>query len=262
MMTATDSPNGHLTDSQRLRFRVWFQTRFSQRCQKNQSYSLRAFARSIDLEASTVSQILSGKRAPSRKALLDICEKLSASPKDLMTIGILSGPGAEMSDFYTLAADSFAVLADWYHFAILELTFVNGFKSDPRWIASELDVSVQEVKGAIDRLLRLGLLEMNGGKLMKTHESVSNHVGLKSTSAHKTLQKQVLSKALSAIDETGAEDKDITSITMAIDPKNIELAREAIKNFRRELCATLENGNQTRVYNLAIQLYPISKGNS
>ena len=168
----------------------------------------------------------------------------------------------EMSDFYTLAADSFAVLADWYHFAILELTFVNGFKSDPRWIARELDVSVQEVKGAIDRLLRLGLLEMNGGKLMKTHESVSNHVGLKSTSAHKTLQKQVLSKALSAIDETGAEDKDITSITMAIDPKNIELAREAIKNFRRELCATLENGNQTRVYNLAIQLYPISKGNS
>lgn len=248
----------HLTDQQRLRFRLWLQKQFTDRCQKNTRYSLRAFAGLLDVDASTISQILSGKRSPSKNSLVRICEKLSASPKDLKVLGIHRIED-ETDDFYQLSIDTFSVLADWYHFAILELTYVSGFQSDAKWISQMLGISIVETKSAIERLLRLNLLSQKNGKLFKTHETITNHTGLNTSVARKTLQKQVIQKSLTAIDETLQEEKDITSITMAIDPKNLDKAREMIKKFRRELCTLLEEGEQSRVFNLAVQLYPISK---
>jgi hypothetical protein len=46
---------------------------------------------------------------------------------------------------------------------------------------------------------------------------------------------------------------------LAINPKNIEKARAMIKRFRRELSTELERGEQTRVFSLAIQLFPLDK---
>ncbi len=54
-------------------------------------------------------------------------------------------------------------------------------------------------------------------------------------------------------------EKDITSMTMAVDPKHLGKARSLISKFRRDLCDLLEDGDQEVVYNLGIQLYPISK---
>jgi transcriptional regulator with XRE-family HTH domain len=260
MDAGSNVSNTHLSDWQRTHFRHWLQNRFTARCQKNSRYSLRSFARTLGLDASTVSQFLSGKRAPSKKSALAICEKLEATPKDLRVLGMLGGAGREPDDFHSLAEDTFAVLADWYHFALLELTFTAGCQSDAAWMARELGLPVQEAKTALERLTRLGLLEKKNGKFRKTRESITNHTGIQTSAARKKLQKQILSKALEAIDEVPQEEKDITSMTMAIDPKNLDRAREMIKKFRRDLCALLEDGQPARVFNLAIQLYPVSKG--
>jgi hypothetical protein len=258
MQTQDLTKNTHLNDQQRLRFRLWLQKQFTDRCQKNPRYSLRAFAGLLGHDASTISQILAGKRAPSKKAMIIICEKLSATPKDLKVLGIIhANEGSD--DFYQLSIDTFSVMADWYHFAILELTYISGFQTDPKWISQQLGISVVEAKAGIERLIRLNLLTAKNSRLYKTNETITNHTGLNSSVARKTLQKQVVTKALAAIDEVPQEDKDITSITMAIDPKNLDKAREMIKKFRRELCTLLEEGEQTRVYNLAVQLYPVSK---
>jgi uncharacterized membrane protein (DUF106 family) len=48
-------------------------------------------------------------------------------------------------------------------------------------------------------------------------------------------------------------------MTMSIDVKKLPEARKIIKKFRREMSQFLESGNQTRVYQLGIQLFPISK---
>jgi transcriptional regulator with XRE-family HTH domain len=256
----TETSNKHLNDQQKLRFRLWLQKQFTDRCQKSPRYSLRAFSGSLGLDASTVSQILSGKRAPSHRALIEICEKLSASPKELKLLGVLhQGDQTTPDDAYQLSVDTFSVIADWYHFAILELTYVSNFNSDRKWIARQLGISVHEATAAVDRLLRLNLLTEKSAKLVKTKATLTNHTGVNTSVARKTLQKQIVTKALSAIDDVHQEEKDITSMTMAIDPKNLDRAREMIKAFRRELCTTLEEGKQSRVYNLAIQLYPVSK---
>ncbi|MEK7356098.1 MAG: TIGR02147 family protein [Bdellovibrionota bacterium] len=235
------------------------QKQFTDRCQKNSRYSLRAFSKSLDIDASTVSQFLAGKRAPSQKALSEICERLSAKPKDLRFLGMLPVEADGADEFYHLTVDTFSVMADWYHFAIMEMTYVSAFKADPRWIANQLGISVVEAKTALERLIRLNLVSQKNGRLQKTRETITNHTGINTSTARKTLQKQLISKALAAVDETPQNEKDITSMTMAIDPKNLDRAREMIKNFRRDLCVLLEEGAQSQVYNVGIQLYPLSK---
>ena len=54
-----------------------------------------------------------------------------------------------------MSIDKFSVISEWYHYAILELTYVSGFKADYKWIARKLSITVEEAKVAIERLIRL-----------------------------------------------------------------------------------------------------------
>jgi hypothetical protein len=258
MKPQEEKKNPHLTEAQRVKFRLWLNKQFTDRVGKNPRYSLRAFAGVLAHDPSSVSQFLSGKRAPSRNAVVEICQRLSATPRDLKLIGVAPGIN-DTDEAFQLSIDTFSVMSDWYHFAVLELTFVENFKSDPAWIASQLKISVVEARAAIERLLRLGLLKAEGDTLIKTHAVITNDSGINSSAANKELQRQVINKALKAIDEVAQNEKEISSMTMPIDPKNLGKASELTKAYRRDMCALLATGEMSQVYNLAIQLYPVSK---
>lgn len=249
-----------VTEDERSIFRLWLQKQFTERCKKNARYSLRAFAKNLELDASTLSQVLSGKRRLSKKGIQNICDKLSVSPKELQLFGLIENKKNEAEENYLqVSIDTFAIISEWYHYAILELTYVSGFKADPKWIARKLSITVEEAKSAVERLIRVGLLLEENGSLIKSSKKLTNNGTINTSGAHKELQKQVISKALMAVDEVPQDEKDITSMTMAIDTKNLDKARLLIQKFRRDLCELLEDGDQEQVYNLGIQLYPISK---
>lgn len=247
-------------------FLSWLQREYVSRRQKNPAYSIRSFSSYLQVSPATVSHLLSGKRTPSVKFAEKLFQKLNIAPNErklvLSSLGKSSRTSrqANESKYHLVALDSFKVLSDWYHYAIIELLAVEGFRFDYSWIAGQLEISVTETRQAIERLLRLDLIEEKDGTLVNTHGSLTNGDDVLTSSAHKTLQRHVLQKALDAIDNTAIDEKDISSMTMAIDVRKILQAKAIITKFRRELCDFLENGNQTRVYNLGIQLYPVSKG--
>jgi hypothetical protein len=48
---------------------------------------------------------------------------------------------------------------------------------------------------------------------------------------------------------------------MPANSKKIKEAKDKIKKFRRELCDFLEDGNHDSVFQLCIQLYPLTHSN-
>ena len=50
-----------------LDFQDWLVSEFTSRCKRNPRYSMRAFAKQLDMDPSSVSQLLSGKRNASKK---------------------------------------------------------------------------------------------------------------------------------------------------------------------------------------------------
>jgi transcriptional regulator with XRE-family HTH domain len=261
MLLGTCQETINSKETERLNFRLWLQRQFTERCKRNPRYSLRAFAKALHLDASSLSQILSGKRPISKKGIQTICKRLSATPADLKAFGLLESSPSTHPDYYQVSLDEFTAISDWYHYAILELTFISGFRPDPIWIARQLSITKEEAKAAIERLKRLGLLLEENKSLVKSARFHTNQSAVNTSSAHRELQRQLIHKALIAVDECQPEEKDITSITMAIDETKLDQARKLIQRFRRDLCALLEDGNQTRVYNFTLQLYPVSKSN-
>jgi uncharacterized protein (TIGR02147 family) len=204
---------------------------------------LRSFARHLGLNSSGISQILNGTRKASPKLIARICDQL----------GWPSQTGYQL-----LGEDICAVLSSWYHAALLELVSMKGFQNDVEWIARKLFIKEAEVKTAIERLQRLGMIELQGGRWQRKQAHYTNYLEGQTSKAHKEHQKQVIMKALEAVDSCEQGRKDITSMTFTANSGKLKQAREKIREFRRDLCDFLEDGNGDAVYELGIQLFPLS----
>ena len=238
-------------------FRFLVQREFVNRCRKNPKYSLRAFAKSLGIEASPLSAMLRGKRpisAQMRRRLglalgmdLEEVEQLQSNRKSV--------------PLQQLALDAYAVIADWYHYAILELIKVEGFKGDLDYIAKALNISRTEAHIAVERLKRLDLLETDDKWIDTSADGLLSNINDDLTShAHKKLQKQILEMSIKALEELPTQVRNHTSMTMAINPEDLPEAKRRIQDFRRELCAFFEsNKKPTQVYHLGVSLYPVSK---
>ncbi|MEK7357423.1 MAG: TIGR02147 family protein [Bdellovibrionota bacterium] len=231
-------------------FKARLQEEFSRRLRSNEQYSLRAFAAHLGIDSSSLSKILAGKRPLSEAKINDLCQRIGLeNPKKA------SGP----ENFAQIEVDRFSVIADWYHFAILDLVLLKAFKPDAKWIARKLSIEPHNAMGAVERLKRLGLLVEKEGRLVKGESFYTNYSEGVTSAALKEYQRQVIKKALVAVDDCPQDRKDITSITIAADSRKLKVAKEKIKKFRRELCAFLEDGESDSVFHLALQLYPVTE---
>jgi uncharacterized protein (TIGR02147 family) len=252
-------------------YRSKLEAEFRVRHDKDPKYSLRAFAKTLHVSPSYLSRIMSGQRELTIAGAEKISESLGLSPDDRedflrSVVGVLrerprtSTPtrtSSTQAEYHQLTVDAFTTISEWYHYAILELTFVKGFKSDPKWIAKMLGIPVLVAKAAVDRLKRLELLKDNG-KLHKPLASITTSHDIRS-SALRRFHTQVLEMAIASIEKSGIEERDVTSMTMAVNVARLPEAKKKILRFRRSLCKFLEKGERSRVYNLAIQLYPLTQ---
>ena len=251
--------------------RQYLQSELVRRCKANPKYSLRAFAKHLDIESSALSKLLSGKRSVSRENLKKFGDRLALDPVVMQKLrsSITETRGRSKSSaneptetptFREMALDHFEIISEWYHFAILELAAVDDFQPTNKWIAKSLGISLAETQSAVDRLLRTGLLKIDADGTWKDQANDMTNICSQSTSsALRLVQKQILQKAIDALENVDLESRDNTGMTMAIDTKLLPEAKKKIAKFRRELCKFLQASEQKNsVYQLGIALYPLT----
>lgn len=235
---------------------------FQERCRSNEQYSLRAFARSLGIPVSSLSEIMNGKRALSPKLALKLGKALNMSKEQ---IEAFTGQKTSEADYSMIALDSFYLISEGHHYAILQLMRSKTFRRDPKWIARRLKIEAQQVEQAIERLIRVGIIEVQADGTLK--DITGGHTThLKSNFTNEQLrafQIKALEKAIQSLKNDPIEVRDNTSMTMAISKAAIPFAKEEIKKFRRELTTKLEQfGEPDEVYQLAISLNPLSDVNN
>jgi uncharacterized protein (TIGR02147 family) len=235
----------------------WLRQELANKQIQNSNYSLRAFSRDIGLSKSTVSGVINGTRHLSVQSAEKLASRLSFSPKNkaklLKEVHVVS----EL-EFHQVAEDEFRLLSEWYYLAILNLAKISEAKFCEKWIAKRIAITQSEAKNALKRLERLNHIENVDGSLVRLSESISTTTDVDS-SAIKRHQKQCLDLAKQALDETPIKLRECNSITFAVNPDQIEKAKEEIFKFRQRLCKILEKGEPSEVYIFSSQLYPISK---
>lgn len=250
------------------------QNELQERCARNPRYSLRAFAKAVSLDPGTLSRVLSGQSVPSLRMSKLLIDKIGLTPmvreqflssvakqqrgRQLMRVSPWLKTQSDFEPAVETGMDLFRLHSEWYHAAILELTFTKGFKSDARWIAKRLGISAVEAKLAVQRLLDFGLLSEKNGEYRKTSAQITTadkhitHAGLKRG------QQLNLEKAIASLQNDPIEARSMTTMTMAISSKKMPEAKKLIQEFNRRMCDLLETGTRDSVYNLQISLFPVA----
>ena len=120
-----------------MTFREAVQNEFVVRRRRNPRYSLRAFARALDTDHSTLSQILRGRRRITRRIIRTLGPRLGLTASQIET---------------HCATENDA--------AVLEVIKRPSFRADTRWIATMAGITIDEVNVSLQRLLYCGTIEM------------------------------------------------------------------------------------------------------
>jgi uncharacterized protein (TIGR02147 family) len=235
---------------------------FAERCRKNSSYSLRAFARSLGMDSSSVSAILKGKRPLTIKSARKIVEGLNiTNPVEAQALIMNTFTPAEnetLSDYTEIAMESAEAISSWQHFAILAVLELKDFKGQERQIAERLNIPFGIASECLGRLEKLGLIEKKKDlwKLTGKNMATPSHIP---SAALREGHRQFIHKALHSLESDPVEMREISGITMAISKTRLTEAKSMIKDFRRRLSTYLESGGLDAVYRLNIQLFPLSQ---
>jgi uncharacterized protein (TIGR02147 family) len=225
---------------------------------KNPRYSMRAFAKRIGVSQAAVSQILAGKRTLTEKTALKILSGLDKTPQEISEA--FDSDQESSRKFTSLDVDTFHLISDWHHYAILNLAQTDDFESSARWIAKRLGIAEKTAADSIELLMRLDLLEKNPKtkKLSPTEEQFEA-VSEVANAAMKKAARQDLELSLAALEETEFSERDFTAMTLCFDPARMKEAIRMIKNFRRHFSNVMESKNKKEVYRLNVQLFPLTE---
>ena len=127
-----------------MSFRRYLQAELARRCAQNQRYSLRAFARTLGVDHSTLSQILRGKRNLTPTVIERFGRKLGLDAETRARFAV------EPHRRPAVREDVVRLLADWEHGAIVELAQLDCFQPDSRWIARVLGITADAVNIALN----------------------------------------------------------------------------------------------------------------
>ncbi len=250
-------------------FRRHLQAELARRCADNPQYSLRAFARDLDVDHSSLSQILRGRRRLSERALRGFGERLGIAPDRIEAFvahdsrraaGEGSDGEGELAFVRELTEDALAVVTSLEHYAILELLRLEDFRPDVSWIARVLGITTDEVQVALQRLLRLGMLEMRAAdRWVDLSGDVTTVLEGVAYEAIRRLSERVRSRALEAGLASSRAEREYSATTIAVDRADVPLALEKLARFRRDLVELLARGAaKDAVYQLEISFLPLT----
>jgi uncharacterized protein (TIGR02147 family) len=169
---------------------------------------------------------------------------------------------AELSGVVELARDVAAALSGGPDYAILELVRLPSFRPNSRWIARVLGIEVDEVNVALQRLLRLGLLEMSAPDrwVALCGDTTASVAGFAQAAIERLEAAACSLSTAAAASDAARAIREHSSTTLAVDTRRLPEALACIAAFQKELVELLERSDaRDDVYRLEVHFFPLTR---
>lgn len=242
----------------------YVQAEFSRRKKANPRYSLRAFARSLRIDHSTLAKLLKRSRKTTASQALKIVQALDMDPamKSTLLLSVIEGKAPLPADELRFVdADPDAEgMGYWEFYAVLSLLELPGAKHSVKWLAKRLNSTESRVAACVRGLEKRGYLRPDGKRWSVTSVILTNPPRPKGP-AIRQAQYEYIMKGSEALDHP-IDTRDISGSTVAIAMGKIPEAWRRIGEFRRSLSDYLADGPKDGVYRLNIQLFRLDRGDA
>lgn len=255
-------------------YRTYLRELMAQKAKQNPRYSLRAMAKNLDLAPSFLSGVLKGKKNFSVETTLRLARRLRLNKTESQYFCLLTqkesakdavarenfveqlnrfNPQLEVTD---LSVDRFRVIADWFHFAIMSCLDLTDFEATPRHLSLALDIPQAEVELALERLLRLGMIERREDGTYRKSQRNPRVISASPDGALRQFHAQTLQKAVESLTTQTPAEKIVGSETMAFDTDQLEQLNDlANEFFDRALALAKKSQRKNCVYHLGVQFF-------
>ena len=247
----------------------------AKRKQNNVRYSLRAFARDLDLYQSKLSEIMSGKQGMSEASGKAVAQRLrlnteeteffmlliehkharSKAARDIAKVKLRK---FSLLESVKMRNDLFKLISSWEHMAIMEVVQLTNAKTTSKAIAEALDVPEKKIKECINRLLKYGLLIREDKKLKRATQQHYEWGENVPSDSIKEFHKQILQRSIQALYSTPLEKRDIRTSILSINEEDLPLVEQKIQQTSMEINKLLfKSKKKDKVYVFSCQFFPI-----
>ena len=239
----------------------------SRRQRSNTDYSIRAFAKYLNIDQSSLCSILKGTRTIPKKHVEPIADKLGLEQSEKQKFKeSVSSSSIKLKDLkprkqarYSLSQEEFKRVSTPNAFAILTLLELDQFKYDTQWISNILNIEESLVIKVIQDLKEVDLVHEIDGSLYKTKNRVSSSDEIKSEEVF-NFHKSTLIDAIEIGKKLNVEKRYFSTLTLPTNLDVLPKAKKIIKEFEDKIEALLdETQNRKDLVRLSLQFYPLTE---
>lgn len=249
---------------------------FLRRSRENQRYSLRAFARDLEMEPAQLSRVFQGKQKISSGKARNIADRIFDTEAEkeefvlLVEAATTKGEKARSRALDklkritetrpNLSLQALEFLPSWFHIAMMDVLSLGVFgPKQHRELAKMLGISLIEAKIALEALVKAGLVKAQGKRLVKTESRLHTGSGIPSA-AIRALHKQFIQKAYEAVEAQSVEQRHFTAKTVSISRADLPKIRALIEDLNRKV-SELAAGSRAKddLYQLNVQCFSLLK---
>jgi uncharacterized protein (TIGR02147 family) len=251
---------------------------FLRKLESKPGYSRNALARDLEVSGAFVTNLLNGKKIVPMNRLRDLFRFLELDimeRQNLVRLAIVDLIGAEAARYFVkphgqeltmnrsmnIPRDS--LLSNWWNIAVLEGISLQENKISEETLGRRLGLSHSQVKKSIDLLKDLDLVDVDESGQSRKKNS---HIYLSSGRSRLEIRNHHTKMISMAIDEMQKKTADddfhrrlITGFTLAVASERIEEAKIDIQLFLDSLSRKLSAGTCDQIYQINVQLFPLSK---
>ncbi len=259
-------------------YRAYLKDALREKQAKNPSFSYRLAAAGMGIGSGTLSRILNGSRhigpelLPKTVALLGIKRREAEYFRLLVEFQSTKNEQRKVQCYNELlkmrccrgalvSGEKYRFFENWYHVALFELLRIVG-ENDAELLNSLFikPVGKVKIKKALELLRSLGYITQRPDNKIYTTEPFLTTGDVWENMAVHRFQEEVSKLASEAINMLPKEERDFSTLTMALSTEAFGKVREVIKKARAEI-AEIERkcNNPQRVYQINFQCFPLTR---
>jgi len=158
--------------------------------------------------------------------------------------------------------EQFEFYTQWYYTAVWAAIRCRPFRGNYRELARSLEpsISVSQARKAVKLLVKLGFVKRRpDGVYEQTSRMITTGEGVASV-AVSVFHRQTLELALRAIDGIARPRRQVSTVTLGVSKRDVELVKKELARCRRRLMSIGQNSRRpNRVYQLNFQMFPLLK---
>lgn len=235
----------------------------------NQRVSLRWVAGRMKVSSGRLSEVLNGKRTLSEAFLQKFCVALRVSADEKYSLlRTFEESSVENKGSFgpILSQQQIESLSDWKPFAVLSFLQTVIYEnicnaaSSPQGqinvIAQKMKIQVDELNALIETLERAELLRWELDRWVPRHSEATTGIDISNENI-KNGHIRRLELATEKLKSIPADQRDFSSVTLTMDPKDLPKAKKMLRSFRRNFSRAMEKGAKRGVFQLNLQLFPL-----